>query len=406
MAMATWKLRLWKAWSILLVVTTTQGVVWTAKMPRVAHGGNHSSSVAEVDYSVLPQSEKQKVFWMHCPKTGEFASTMISVLCSRAEISLDQPFLRINKFFQDNPKEVCDVSFLNPEESLGFHFPYQPSYKGAAVTLVRDPVDRLVSAFFFKKPCGHLPRGMRERPRDWCLQKDSGGPSAANNITKRMHLYLAQPGIKHCQTKMVMGDGSSPQPNVLRHSSMRKKDTAHRRSLDAQWEAEATPKKEIPISRVTEDRDRGPPSPPERLSVRRDPDQPRGRQLHQNLRRHDLCGSDDSWITEEIGAEARRRLREDFLFVGLSNYFEHSIRLFHAQFEPTYGSHPITSYELAHVRGSTTSEHDKEEARAAIASFGDGGVDNLVHYDRLLYEEAQRIFWSKYNAHFDDGLQL
>jgi hypothetical protein len=58
--MATWKLRLWKAWSILLLVATTQGVVWTAKMPRAAHGGeNHSSSVAEVDHSVLPSAVRK-----------------------------------------------------------------------------------------------------------------------------------------------------------------------------------------------------------------------------------------------------------------------------------------------------------------------------------------------------------
>ena len=36
--------------------------------------------------------------------------------------------------------------------------------------------------------------------------------------------------------------------NEVRHNSVTKKDTERRRSLDAQWEAETTPKKEIPIN--------------------------------------------------------------------------------------------------------------------------------------------------------------
>jgi hypothetical protein len=101
--------------------------------------------------------------------------------------------------------ERNDANIIGWYIGFGWHNPHKPSYKGGAVTIIRDPIGRLVSAFFFKQPCGPRSWGMSKKPMDWCLQKDSGGSSAANNTTKRMHLHLAGPGIRHCQTKMAMG---------------------------------------------------------------------------------------------------------------------------------------------------------------------------------------------------------
>jgi hypothetical protein len=115
------------------------------------------------------------------------------------------------------------------------------------------------------------------------------------------------------------------------------------------------------------------------------------------------CGSDGSNLTRELGAEARRILREDFLFVGLSTpYFSHSQKLFHATFAHEYGCQLQSKGEALHIRGSTTSPDDRAEALAAIVSFTGGDLDKLVYYDRLLYEEAQNIFWPKYDVYFKD----
>jgi len=294
-------------------------------------GKGHHHAWPPQKHSLISQPSKQRIFWMHSEKTGEFYESLMSVMCSRFTGS--GIYLHIPE--KETKDRLCDVQWLNPYSIGGMHFGWHHGYrhsehKGTAVTLIRDPVARLVSAFFFVQPCGHRPRGMKGKKREWCIRED---PSSEFNITKRMHMYLAEVGVRFCQTKMIIGD------------------------LFGMKEAN--------------------------------------------------CGSDDSDITEEMGAEARRRLREEFVFVGLSTpFFDHSKRLFHATFAPQYGCHPETEKEEKKVRVSKTSPEAKEEARAAIVSFTGGDLDQLVYFDRLLYEEAQRIFWPRYNRYFDDGLQL
>ncbi len=67
-----------------------------------------------------------------------------------------------------------------------------------------------------------------------------------------------------------------------------------------------------------------------------------------------LCGTDID-VSPAMVAEAKRRIREEFLFVGISKpYFSESIDLFHAQSKDKYGMTPLKKQELSHIRNQET----------------------------------------------------
>tara|TARA_B100000482_G_scaffold59075_1_gene40815 strand:- start:165 stop:509 length:345 start_codon:yes stop_codon:yes gene_type:complete len=92
------------------------------------------------------QDERPRLFWMHVQKTGSaFGATIVRVGCPEfymeTEKSLAQPTLR-------SWPTYCRIKLVDGSHQ---HTPYDPSFKGIAVTLLRDPADRLVSAYFFGK---------------------------------------------------------------------------------------------------------------------------------------------------------------------------------------------------------------------------------------------------------------
>ncbi len=67
-----------------------------------------------------------------------------------------------------------------------------------------------------------------------------------------------------------------------------------------------------------------------------------------------LCGTDID-VSPAMIAEAKRRIREEFLFVGISKpYFNESINLFHEQSKDKFGAQPLKEPELSHARNQKT----------------------------------------------------
>jgi hypothetical protein len=107
-------------------------------------GGNHSEGT-----TIVPLPEKRGIFYMHSEKTGEFSTTLFAVLCKRASASADEKVAKNlaagrQPAKNDMPNWLgawCDVSFLSPHSFGKIHLGYDPHlHKGAAVTLIRDPV--------------------------------------------------------------------------------------------------------------------------------------------------------------------------------------------------------------------------------------------------------------------------
>ena len=135
------------------------------------------------------------MFWLHIQKTGTaFGSTLAAAGCP------EQPKQRnVRKW-----SGACSYALGAGSHT---HTPYvrERHGVGTAVTLVRSPRARLVSAWFFGlREVGHpmLPLGHPEKDL-------SAWDKAARRRLKRamptIQAYARYPGIAHCQTKMVLG---------------------------------------------------------------------------------------------------------------------------------------------------------------------------------------------------------
>lgn len=147
------------------------------------------------------QDERPRLFWMHVQKTGSaFGATIVRVGCPEfymdTKKSLAPPTLR-------SWPTYCRRKLVDGSHQ---HTPYDPSFKGIAVTLLRDPADRLVSAYFFGRTHPMFPAG-----HDFKDLNDVDAAAAFARIAKKngnrsyIDTYARTPGVAHCQTKAVLG---------------------------------------------------------------------------------------------------------------------------------------------------------------------------------------------------------
>ena len=141
------------------------------------------------------RGEKPCLFWMHIQKTGTaFGATLAAVGCP------EQPKQRnVRKW-----SGACSYALGAGSHT---HTPYIRDKHGAgtAVTLIRSPRARLVSAYFFGlREVGHpmLPLGHPEKDLSaW----DKVERRRLKRAMPTIQDYARYPGIAHCQTKMVLG---------------------------------------------------------------------------------------------------------------------------------------------------------------------------------------------------------
>jgi hypothetical protein len=164
----------------------------------------------------LPTIPKAKTLhdlnWIHVPKAGTtFATTLYGYLCTAEKQPIESitgetcswcgPIGKANHgSLQWDPKTwplipfetepYCDWNVaIKPKRVFSNHFSVPRQNPGALVTLLRDPRQRLVSA--------------------WNNNKHSYGATGSDRkaieATQTLHDFIVQPGISSCQTKMVLG---------------------------------------------------------------------------------------------------------------------------------------------------------------------------------------------------------
>lgn len=93
----------------------------------------------------------------------------------------------------------CNGVFITTKFGYGFHVPYWPNrMKGATVTLLRKPSDRLISAFLFNDGM-MLPRGSPWKKASRAVK------DVINSTLIPIGTYSLLPGVDGCQTKMILG---------------------------------------------------------------------------------------------------------------------------------------------------------------------------------------------------------
>lgn len=134
--------------------------------------------------------------WLHVPKTGtSFFSSIANTFCPR--MFEENPSLKTAPTLQDVTinrqyplKEWCDNVTFAHTDKVGYHFPIpkeglpalKPSEKWTVLTMLRNPQQRLQSAFSFHRH-----------------------NSKVQNDSQPIEEYIQESHIPNCQTKMLTG---------------------------------------------------------------------------------------------------------------------------------------------------------------------------------------------------------
>ena len=174
------------------------------------------------------ESQLDVAFWMHVQKTSSWFGAFL-VLWSCPEISAaydrwvtmkphtgktpDFVLKDVNKMntvnsSENNPfNDSCPTLLLQANaNSYGWHHPID-QYKwlswrrlhGTIVTILRHPLDRIISAFLFHKG-GHIPAGIPDR-----FAREAGLQKYVRESEHPIITYANIDGIASCQTKMLLG---------------------------------------------------------------------------------------------------------------------------------------------------------------------------------------------------------
>jgi hypothetical protein len=110
------------------------------------------------------------------------------------------------------------------------------------------------------------------------------------------------------------------------------------------------------------------------------------------------CGGPDNFLNEQKLKEAKRRIRYDFAFIGLTEESVATAQLFeemHGHWRPLIEQNMSMPYELKHRKNKQTTSHKYTILRELLLKST--WVD---FFDDELYKEAQRIFYERCNHFF------
>lgn len=95
----------------------------------------------------------------------------------------------------------CKLNFI-PKYDFGFHYPNsgRKLIKGKIITMFRNPMNRIISAFLFDKRGGMLPAGYPKRDTN-----TNEIHNYINNSSNPIYTYASLEPIHSCQTKMLLG---------------------------------------------------------------------------------------------------------------------------------------------------------------------------------------------------------
>ena len=153
---------------------------------------NNNHLLQQHNFAVT-NSQSHAIFWLHIPKTGTSLFNTIylhfcpSILVKNPSLATQKKPLMDKELLKDYPpKDFCNnVTFANMPRP-GFHHPYpkdtQIGEKYFYFTMLRDPIERLRSAYSFGK---HL--------------------SKLKNDSISFDTYLNESHIPDCELKMILG---------------------------------------------------------------------------------------------------------------------------------------------------------------------------------------------------------
>ena len=266
-------------------------------------------------YDILPYNF---VFWMHIQKTSSWLGDTIAVwACPHILGAFDQAAEdKVSVYSTEDFRttvDLCKVKLFDSYDvrwgRYGYHVPYIPRQfprmKHSTVSVFRQPVDRLISAFLFRTGI-MIPRGSVYHTKyynETILGAAAAFKRKIRSAPYPIVAYANHSEIPSCQAKMVLG-------------------------------------------------------------------------YH--------CGSDIA-VTAPMIAEAKRRLREEFLFIGLTEEPHATLHLFHTIFG---GMNVGINSQIRRNTQHTVEKHDQLVEVLQQHNWSDGA-------DEEVYHEAARIFYTQ-----------
>ncbi|KAJ1411627.1 hypothetical protein B484DRAFT_482615, partial [Ochromonadaceae sp. CCMP2298] len=157
------------------------------------------------------QNHDKSVFWMHIQKTSSWLGNFLllwgcETVRGYARAS-EGRVVRYSVVARNITALRCEVPFYTGNFGFGYHVPLPdlrslPHLNGSAVTLFRNPYDRVISSFMHGNGIHNImfPIGFPNRASAKFTLRSQIRRSEFPIFT-----YASLPGIANCQTKMVLG---------------------------------------------------------------------------------------------------------------------------------------------------------------------------------------------------------
>ena len=155
--------------------------------------------------SVAPTHQLQPAFWMHIQKTSSWLGNFLLLWgCSlvRGMSPSSKEHMLYAHLARNLSRLQCEIPFYTGNFGFGYHVPLNINMNRTAITLFRNPYDRVISSFMYGKGVHQImfPLGFPDRAKRKFALRETIRKSEFPILS-----YVQLPGIASCQAKMTLG---------------------------------------------------------------------------------------------------------------------------------------------------------------------------------------------------------
>lgn len=155
--------------------------------------------------SVASTHQLQTAFWMHIQKTSSWLGNFLLLWgCSlvRGLSASSKQHMLYAHLARNLSRLQCEIPFYTGDFGFGYHVPLNVNLNRTAITLYRNPYDRVISSFMFGKGVHQImfPLGFPDRAKRKFALREAIRKSEFPILS-----YVQLPGISSCQAKMTLG---------------------------------------------------------------------------------------------------------------------------------------------------------------------------------------------------------
>lgn len=154
---------------------------------------------------VTQATQLNTAFWMHIQKTSSWLGNFLLLWgCgSVRDLPAQKKKNMLYSHLARNLSRLqCEIPFYTGDFGYGYHVPLNVNLNSTAITLFRNPYDRVISSFMYGKGVHQImfPLGFPDRAKRKFALREAIRKSEFPILS-----YVQLPGIASCQAKMTLG---------------------------------------------------------------------------------------------------------------------------------------------------------------------------------------------------------